>query len=232
MTKTWDDQDDLDKLRGEYGVTLYANGEPASEEVILAADELTYTWTGLPISKNGELIDYTVVETTVPEGYTPSYNGYDIVNTHTPPKKYLPVVFFAPDNISFYLAEGITYYESPRGERPHVSTGGFFDGFHDSTTIYVERGTVIKFTNKTYFASYTDEYLTVVKSGENELTALPITIEADDEGYFSFRVTDDYYFVTMVQGVTDPDTDETKPWYQFLIDLLNKIKEFFAKLFG
>ena len=36
----------------------------------------------------------------------------------------------------------------------------------------------------------------------------------------------------MVQGVTDPDTDETKPWYQFLIDLLNKIKEFFAKLFG
>ena len=232
MTKTWDDQDDLDKLRGEYGVTLYANGEPASEEVILAADELTYTWTGLPISKNGELIDYTVVETTVPEGYTPSYNGYDIVNTHTPPKKYLPVVFFAPDNISFYLAEGITYYESPRGERPHVSTGGFVDGFHDSTTIYVERGTVIKFTNKTYFASYTDEYLTAVKSGENELTALPITIEADDEGYFSFRVTDDYYFVTMVQGVTNPDTDETKPWYQFLIDLLNKIKEFFAKLFG
>ena len=98
--------------------------------------------------------------------------------------------------------------------------------------IYVERGTVIKFTNKTYFASYTDEYLTAVKSGENELTALPITIEADDEGYFSFRVTDDYYFVTMVQGVTNPDTDETMPWYQFLIDLLNKIKEFFAKLFG
>lgn len=232
MTKAWDDQDDLDKLRGEYGVTLYANGEPVGEEVKLSADELTYTWNGLPISKNGELIDYSVVETTVPEGYTPSYNGFDIVNTHTPPKKYLPVVFFAPDNISFYLAAGITYYESPRGERPHVSTGGFIDAFHDSTTIYVERGTYIKFTAKTYFESYTDGYLTAIKSGENSATALPITVEADDEGYFTFRVTDNYYFVTMVQAVEDQNTGEKKPWYQFILDLIKKLKEFFEKLFG
>lgn len=233
MTKTWDDQDDLDKLRGEYGVTLYADGEPASEEVILGADELTYTWNGLPISKNGKLIEYTVVETTVPEGYTPTYNGFDIVNTHTPPKRYIPIVFFAPDNISFCLAEGITFYESSDGERKMVSTGDKFIGaFHDSTTIYVERGTVISFTNDTYFTSYEGDYLTALKSGENAATALPQTIEADENGYFTFRATENYYFITMVQAVKDPNTEENKPWYQFLLDLIQKIKDFFANLFG
>lgn len=232
MTKAWDDEDNLDKLRGEYGVTLYADGEPASEEVILGADELTYTWTGLPISKNGKVINYTVVETTVPKGYTPIYDGLNIVNKHEPVKEYLPVVFFAPDNISFYLAAGITYYESPDGERKHVSTGGFIDGFHDSTTIYVERGTVIKFTNKTYFTSYEGDYLTAIKSGENAASALPMVVEADDEGYFTFRVTDKYYFITMVQSVENPDTGEKQPWYQFILDLIQKIKDFFANLFG
>ncbi|MGN0447624.1 MAG: Cna B-type domain-containing protein [Acutalibacteraceae bacterium] len=232
MTKVWDDQDDLDKLRGPYGVTLYADGEPVRDEVILQADELTYTWTGLPISKNGKLIEYTVVETTVPKGYTPTYNGFEIVNTHTPPKEYIPIIFFAPDNISFYLAPGITYYESSDGERKHVTQGGYFEAFHDSTTIYVERGTYISFTDNTYFQSHRGDYLTAIKSGENATTALPLTVEADENGYFNFRATDGYYFITMVAAIKDPDTEENKPWYQFLIDFFQKIKEFFANLFG
>lgn len=229
MNKTWNDKDDLDKLRGDYGVTLYADGVPASKEVILDKETLTYTWTKLPYAKDGVPIKYTVVETTIPKGYTPIYDGFDIVNEHTPAKKYLPVVFFAPDNIGYYIADGITYYSTPYGQNKKVSHNTIF---HDSTTIYVERGEMIAFKPYTMFTSFKGDYVASLKSGENSATALPFVVEAEDDGYYHFRVVDNYYFVTLVQYVENKDTGEKLPWYQFLIDMIKKIADFFKNLFN
>ena len=228
MTKEWVDDDDLDKLRGDYGVTLYANGEPYSEEVILDKDTLEYTWDKLPYLKNGVPVVYSVVETTCPKGYTTHYNGYKLTNVHEPTKDYIPVVFFAPDNIGYQLADGITYYTSIDGRNKTVSKN---TQFHDSTTIYVERGEIISFKPFLSFTSWKGDYLAAIKSGENELTALPITVEADKDGYYTFRASNGYYFVTLVQYGENVVTGEKLPWYQFLIDLINKIKEFFQNIF-
>ena len=95
VTKIWSDNDDQDGIRATYGVTLYADGTAVGSEVKLGKDVDTYTWKDLPVyQKGGKEITYTVVETTVPEGYTASTaTGAAVVdadgkvavtNTHTP----------------------------------------------------------------------------------------------------------------------------------------------------
>ncbi|MBQ0004692.1 MAG: Cna B-type domain-containing protein [Clostridiales bacterium] len=103
VKKVWDDNNDEDKLRAEYQVTLFANGEVAdirSAKVTLNPDETEYSWENLPLNDEyGNEIVYTVKETIVPEGYTSSTDKaaaeFDdegiatIINTHvkepTPP---------------------------------------------------------------------------------------------------------------------------------------------------
>lgn len=48
VTKVWKDSHNADNLRSRYGVTLYADGEPYGDEVILDKNTLTYTWDNLP----------------------------------------------------------------------------------------------------------------------------------------------------------------------------------------
>ncbi len=84
VTKQWNDGSNIDGIRGDYGVTLYANGIAVGEEVILNQTQTEYTWSNLVKYEKGELIDYTVDETTVPAGYTKSIDGTVITNTHKP----------------------------------------------------------------------------------------------------------------------------------------------------
>ena len=86
VTKVWNDNNNQDGKRAEYGVTLKKNGEVYGEEVKLNAETLTYTWTNLPKYENGEEIVYTVEETTVPEGYTVAYSEdtFVVTNTYNP----------------------------------------------------------------------------------------------------------------------------------------------------
>ncbi len=89
-TKTWDDNDDNDHERPE-SITVYllADGVPVSDgnggvlSATVTGDEWTYTFTDLPKYADGKEITYTVLEGMV-EDYTPTYDGYDIINTHTP----------------------------------------------------------------------------------------------------------------------------------------------------
>lgn len=81
VKKTWSDENDKSGLRPEFvSVTLY-NGDKAVEKVTLGEwNNWTYTWNDL--DGNG---DWSVLETGIPKGYTPSYraNGDVVTITNT-----------------------------------------------------------------------------------------------------------------------------------------------------
>ena len=63
--------------------------------VLSAADQWTYTWTGLFMKENGKNIEYSVKEVTVPKGYESKVtgdatSGFIIENTHKPTEKQPP----------------------------------------------------------------------------------------------------------------------------------------------
>ena len=83
VTKIWDDYANKENTRKNYGVTL--TGKVGSQIVYtntinLEPSVTTYTWTGLAKYKDGQQIIYTIDETTVPDGYTKTVNGYTITN--------------------------------------------------------------------------------------------------------------------------------------------------------
>ena len=91
VTKAWSDDNDRDGVRpSSVEVVLYANGVAKGTPVTLnAANNWSYTWTGLDQKDNGTNIVYTVDEPTVPTGYTKAVtgdatSGFTITNTHTP----------------------------------------------------------------------------------------------------------------------------------------------------
>ena len=86
-TKTWNDEGNKDKTRPEK-ITIYllANGTQVDAKEISEKDGWKYSFTGLAkYDDNNQKIKYTVDESEV-EKYTKQVNGYDIVNTYTPPE--------------------------------------------------------------------------------------------------------------------------------------------------
>ena len=82
VNKTWNDNEDQDGLRpDEITVNLLADGQKVKSEKITADKNWKYTFTGLDKYKDGQVITYTISEDAV-EGYTTSYDGYNITNTH------------------------------------------------------------------------------------------------------------------------------------------------------
>ncbi|WP_369908728.1 Cna B-type domain-containing protein [Streptococcus hyointestinalis] len=91
VTKAWDDNNDQDGKRPKtIDVQLYANGEKSGDVVTLsAANNWTYTWTGLAQKAKKKDIVYTVKEVTKVDGYTTTVGNVEngnvtITNTHTP----------------------------------------------------------------------------------------------------------------------------------------------------
>ena len=92
VTKSWNDAQNQDGKRPEtVKVQLVANGTAVadSEKTLSAANNWTYTWTDLAVYDNGTAIDYTVEETDIANGYTPSItgdmtSGYIVTNSYTP----------------------------------------------------------------------------------------------------------------------------------------------------
>lgn len=92
-SKVWEDFDDKEGKRPDsVTVRLYADGEAAGGPVSLDdRNGWTYTWTDLPMKKNGSDIRYTVDEPEVPDGYSKAVTGdanegFTITNTYTPVK--------------------------------------------------------------------------------------------------------------------------------------------------
>ncbi|MGX7059073.1 Cna B-type domain-containing protein [Vagococcus humatus] len=96
--KTWQDNHNQDGLRPEtITVNLLANGQVIHSQTVSEKDNWQYSFTGLPVYEDGELIIYTVTEDQVP-GYTTQIKGYDILNTYRPKKTGLTVTKAWEDN--------------------------------------------------------------------------------------------------------------------------------------
>lgn len=99
VTKSWNDSNNQDgKQPNEIQVQLLADGEPQGEPVtLLAAEQWTYTWSGLDENADGAAIVYSVEEVNIPEGYTSSINDTDhgniiITNSYEPELTEVPVL--------------------------------------------------------------------------------------------------------------------------------------------
>lgn len=80
--KVWDDNGNNDGIRPDKITVKVLNGKHvvASQEVT-SENNWKYTFKGLDKYKNGKVITYTISENAV-DGYTASYDGYNIKNTH------------------------------------------------------------------------------------------------------------------------------------------------------
>ncbi|APB32084.1 Cna B-type domain-containing protein [Vagococcus teuberi] len=80
--KTWNDANDNDGKRPK-SITVYliANGKPEAEKIVDETTNWEYSFTGLPVYKDGKKITYTVIEEPV-HGYETSIDGYNITNTY------------------------------------------------------------------------------------------------------------------------------------------------------
>ena len=86
VEKSWADKNNQDGIRpASITVNLLADGEKVDSATISAAEDgsWTHTFTNLDKFAGGKEINYTVTEEAV-EGYSPSINGFQIVNTHNP----------------------------------------------------------------------------------------------------------------------------------------------------
>ncbi len=84
ICKRWEDANDQDGKRPDsVTVKLLANGADTGKTLTLTAPRWSGAFSGLPKYENGVEIVYNVEEVPVP-GYTTTYNGYTIINTHVP----------------------------------------------------------------------------------------------------------------------------------------------------
>ena len=97
--KTWDDNDNQDGFRPEsITINLLANGKLVKSVVVTEEDEWTWIFMDLPkYESEGSLIYYTITENAV-EDYTAVYDGYDVINIHTPEQTSLTVTKAWEDN--------------------------------------------------------------------------------------------------------------------------------------
>src|SRR5699024_593736 len=102
VTKSWNNSNNQDgnrpnsilvQLHIVNGDELVPVGEPAE---VFAANNWTYTWTGLDANADGQAVEYTVEELNVSDDYTVSINDADrgnmiITNSYTPETTEVPV---------------------------------------------------------------------------------------------------------------------------------------------
>ena len=84
-TKTWDDNNDQDGKRPEsITINLLKNGEVIDTKTVTAEDAWSWSFTDLPKFENhGTEIVYAIAEVAV-EGYSATYDGYNVTNSYTP----------------------------------------------------------------------------------------------------------------------------------------------------
>ena len=168
-TKTWNDNNDQDGARPEsITINLLKNGQVIETKTVTAEDGWAWTFEGLYKYEAGELINYSIVEEAV-EGYTASYNGYDVTNTHTPEQTSVTVVKawddannqdgFRPNDITVVLlADGVD-----TGKTLVLNAGNNWTGSFTELDVYVN-GNKIVYTVQEIAV---DKYETVISGDQN-----------------------------------------------------------------
>ena len=91
VTKIWDDNNNQDGIRPDsITVKLMADGVEVATATLSESNGWKATFGGLDVNKDGKAINYTIEEVAV-DGYTTTYNGYIITNTHEVAKTSVPV---------------------------------------------------------------------------------------------------------------------------------------------
>ncbi len=84
--KIWNDSNDQDGARpDEITIHLQANGKTVATKLVTREDSWAWTFENLPKYENAVAIVYTVNEEAV-EGYTTSYDGFNVINSYDPAK--------------------------------------------------------------------------------------------------------------------------------------------------
>ncbi|MFA1818863.1 Cna B-type domain-containing protein [Virgibacillus oceani] len=186
VTKAWNDGNNQDGNRPEsIQVQLYGNGTEVDEPVdVTAADEWTYTWSGLDAYAEGEAIAYTVEELNVPEEYSVTVNNNDhgnliITNNYTPEVTEIPVTKIWDDG------------EDRDRVRPNnVTVTLLADGrIVEGAILNEARDWEHTFTNLPVYENGTEINYSVT---ENTFPEYSTFIEADEENENGFVITNSY----------------------------------------
>ncbi len=150
-SKTWIDNDNQDGCRPEsITVNLLADGE-IIDTVTVTAEDWSWSFENLPKYRDhGVEIVYSVTENAV-EGYSTSYDGYDITNTHAPEKTSVTVskIWNDADNQDGIRPNDVTVILLANGEDTGktliLSTGNSWTGSFTELDKY-ENGEIIDYT--------------------------------------------------------------------------------------
>ncbi|WP_297377198.1 Cna B-type domain-containing protein [uncultured Helcococcus sp.] len=83
-SKTWDDNNDQDRIRPEsITITLLGNGKKVVEREISIKDNWSWKFVDLPKYAEGKEIEYTIAENKV-DGYESKIDKFNVTNTHKP----------------------------------------------------------------------------------------------------------------------------------------------------
>ncbi|HNZ63328.1 MAG TPA: Cna B-type domain-containing protein, partial [Bacillota bacterium] len=159
-SKTWDDQGDQDGKRpGSIAIRLYktvggmtpvlVDGKDVTPD---AGGNWTWSFKNLPKYQGGQLITYSVSEEAVP-GYTPTINGYSIINSYVPETTDISVtkVWEDADNQDGLRADDVTVQlladgKAVDGKTLTLNAGNSWMGMFSGLPVYKAVGQEIVYT--------------------------------------------------------------------------------------
>lgn len=223
---TWVDENDADGLRPDYIIAeLLANGKPTGNTQMLSATSgWTVNWTGFPIYKNGDRIEYKF-QIQVPDGYKATYHGvYDTtglsaVLTHERLKQSLTgnIVWEDKNNQSgarlgevtvLLYADGSVIDED---DRVVINAADNWEHVFENLPIYRDHGQEIKYSMVlvsdpgSYVA--TTSKMTITMSLEPEFVDVPFQIIWDDNNDSDGKRPQQVKVVLMVNGQPSDKTE-------------------------
>lgn len=173
VVKIWNDKDNKSNIRpNAITVQLYANGERYGEPVTLTSgsdkiwqtEELSYTWTELPLKKDGEEITYTVKELNVDEAPIENGERYDgkYITTYSEDTFEITNTY---QQFDLALRKFVTqvndqiYSREPIVDTSTIASTGTATYKHIKQPIAVQKGDIVTYTIRVYNEGELDGYV-------------------------------------------------------------------------
>lgn len=186
--KTWDDADDQDGKRPEsITINLLANGEKVATKTVTAEDGWKWTFAGVDKYADGKEIVYTISEEAV-DGYTATYDGADVTNTHKPETTFVHAIklWNDDDNRDAMRPESITVKlladGKDTGKTLVLNEENKWNGYFNELPVYAAGEkivyTLVEAEVQGYVASYTataeGKIITITNTHESETKAISV----------------------------------------------------------